>query len=347
MDTTSIYFEGNGGDTLGEYGNSKDKRPDLKQMIIAVVLDGDGLPLCCELWPGNTADVKSLIPVMDRLRERFHISRVCVVANRGMISKETMRELESRGLSYILGAKLRSVKEIRENVLARAGRYKEVRPATMKSKDPSPLKVKEVTVPGGRYIVCLNEDQARKDAQDREAILASLKDQLKRGSKSFVGNKGYRKYLKTNGSAFKIDLEKAKEEARYDGKWVLKTNTDLDASEVALKYKQFWMVEQAFRDLKSVLETRPVYHKRDETIRGHVFSIFLALVLRKELEDRLASRQENLSWGEIKQDLDALDETMVTHEGKHFVLRSECQGSAGRVFRAVGVALPPTFRIVE
>jgi hypothetical protein len=264
-----------------------------------------------------------------------------------MISKGTMEELEKRGLSYILGAKMRRVKEVRDNVLARAGRYKEVRPAKSKAKDPSPLKVKEVTTPGGRYIVCLNKDQGRKDAQDREAILASLKDQLKRGSKSLVGNKGYRKYLKTNGSAFKIDFEKAKEEARYDGKWVLKTNTDLDSSEVALKYKQLWLVEQVFRDLKTVLETRPIYHQRDETIRGHVFSSFLALVLRKELEDRLAAKGFRYEWNAVKRDLEALTVTRLDDGIKIQEVRSVCKGVAGKLFRAVGVAIPPTVRTVK
>jgi transposase len=94
FDTTSIYFEGNGGDELGAFGHSKDHRPDLKQMVVGVIIDGHGRPICCELWPGNTADVKTLTPVMERLRNRFGIQRVCIVADRGMISKETIKEIE-------------------------------------------------------------------------------------------------------------------------------------------------------------------------------------------------------------------------------------------------------------
>ena len=124
---------------------------------------------------------------------------------------------------------------------------------------------------GRRYIVCSNENQAKKDAADREAIIAGLEKKLKQGDKSLIGNKGYRKYLAPNGSSFAIDKEKIKSESRYDGKWVLRTNTTLPAAEVALKYKQLWMVEELFRSAKSLLGTRPIFHKYDRTIRGHVF----------------------------------------------------------------------------
>ena len=118
MDTTSIYFEGEGGQSLGRRGYSKDHRPDLNQMIVGVVIDQDGRPLCTEMWPGNTADVTTLIPVIDRLRKRFGIGRVCVVADRGMISAASLAALEERGLEYILGVRERSTKEVREVVLA-------------------------------------------------------------------------------------------------------------------------------------------------------------------------------------------------------------------------------------
>ena len=125
FDTTSIYFEGDGGDTLGEYGNSKDNRPDRKQMIVGVVLEESGRPLCCELWPGNIADVKTIIPVVDRLKKRFHVGSVCVVADRGMISRGVIEQLKQahRNIRFILGARMRAVKEVREEVLSRPGRY--------------------------------------------------------------------------------------------------------------------------------------------------------------------------------------------------------------------------------
>jgi hypothetical protein len=347
FDTTSIYFEGEGGDTLGRRGHSKDHRPDLKQMVVGAVLDGQGRPICCELWPGNTADVSTLVPVVDRLRARFGVSKVCIVADRGMISQDTIDELEKpgRGWQYILGARMRAQSEVRDDVLARAGRYRVVHPARETSDDPSPLKVKEVRVEGRRYVVCLNEDEAHKDAADREAIVTSLRKKLESGEKSLVGNKGYRRYLAATGpDHFRIDEAKLEEEARYDGKWVLRTNTGLDAAEVALQYKRLWMVEAWFRSCKSLLQTRPIFHRCDETIRGHVFCSFLALVLRQELESRLAALGHELEWADVIQDLDRLQVVEVEQDGKRFLLRSEVQGTCGAAFRAAGVALPPTVR---
>ena len=344
FDTTSIYFEGKGGETIGELGHSKDHRPDLKQMVVGVILDNHGQPVCCEMWPGNTTDVKTLVPVIKRLRDRFAIHQVCVVSDRGMISTETMTYLEEEHIPYILGARMRSIKEVKEEVLSRAGRYREVHPEGVSAKDPSPLKVKEVNVEKRRYIVCLNEKQARKDAADRQAIIDSLQEKLKANPKSIVGNKGYRKYLKMNKDTVSVNQEKIEEEARYDGKWVLKTNTTLKAEQIALKYKELWQVEQVFREMKSILDTRPIFHKRDETIRGHVFCSFLALVLRKELDRRLEKAGHCFEWAEIKQDLKAMQEVTIEDRGKTLALRTECRGTCGRVFQAIGVAIPPTIR---
>ncbi len=344
FDTTSIYFEGEGGETLGRKGHSKDHRPDLNQMVVGVVIDGEGKPVCCEMWPGNTADVSTLIPVTDRIRSRFHIGQFCVVADRGMISAKTLEELDKKQIPYILGARMRKVNEIKLDVLSRPGRYSEVYPEGKSSKDPSPLKVKEVLLNGNRYIVCLNPRQARKDAHDRQAIIDSLEEKIKTGPKQLIGNKGYRKYLKIDRGSVHIDQDRIEYESRFDGKWVLITNTDLPADQVAVKYKELWQVEQVFRDVKSILETRPVYHQRDENIRGHVFCSFLALALRKELDRRIEKAGHSFEWADIKQDLKSLQEVTIEDSGKSLALRTECIGTCGKVFQAVGVAVPPTIR---
>jgi len=346
FDTTSIYFEGKGGQSLGQRGHSKDHRPDLKQMIVGVVVDNQGQPICCQMWPGNTTDVTTLLPVVEQMKKRFSIRSFCIVADRGMISADILHQLESdeNQMLYILGTRMRKVKEIREQILSWPGRYCEVREEGKSSKDPAPLKVKQVDYNGHRYIVCLNERQARKDAKDREAILSSLEDQLKKGAKSMVGNKGYRKYLKIAKDSMKIDEAKVKADARFDGKWVLRTNTKLSAEQVALKYKQLWQVERVFRDVKSLLETRPIYHRHDRTIRGHVFCSFLALVLRKELDRCLKATGDRFEWAEIKQDLKALQSVTIEEDGKRLALRTECKGVCGKVFQAVGVAIPPTIK---
>ena len=125
---------------------------------------------------------------------------------------------------------------------------------------------------------------------------------------------------------------------------MLTTNTDFPAAEVALKYKQLWMVEEVFRSMKSLLDTRPIFHKCDETIRGHVFCSFLALLLRQELEDRLARKEWKLEWADILRDLDNLVEMEVAISGKGYVFRGQTPGVAGKVFQTCGVALPPALR---
>jgi Transposase DDE domain len=347
FDTTSIYFEGEGGQTLGWYGHSKDHRPDRLQMVVGVVMDQHGNPVCSELWPGNASDVKSLVPIVERLQARFPVGAVCIVADRGMISAGTVRQIQERKWQYILGVRMRSSQEAREEVMGRAGRYHEVHARSTDPHAPAPLKVKEVWVEDRRYVVCHNEDQAEKDRQEREAIAAALRDALPGGDKSLVGNKGYRRFLRTTGECFSLDEDKLKEEARYDGKWLLTTNTELAAGEVAQKYKQLWMVEDIFRSMKSLLETRPIYHKCDETIRGHVFCSFLALVLRKELQDRLERQGWDLGWADVISDLDRLQEVEMSLDGKSYTVRTETKGTIGKVFQACGVALPPTLRSAD
>ena len=242
FDTTSLFFTGNGGDTLGQYGKSKDHRSDCKQMVLGMVIDGDGIAVCSEMWPGNTTDVTTLDQVAERLQSRFGVRRVCLVANAGMISKKMIAAVEARGWFYILGARLRRTKEVRDVVLS---------------------------------------------------------------------------------------------------------DTELTAIEIALRYKQLWMVEQLFRTAKSLLDTRPIFHKTDATICGHVFCSFLALVLRDELFRRMDNAGVSAEWDDILRDLNALTETAITYNGKTFVVRSNTVGVAGKIAQYVGVRLPNTVRQID
>jgi hypothetical protein len=359
MDTTSLYFEGAGGESLGQRGHSKDHRPDLMQMIVAVVMDQRGRPLCCEMWPGNATDVTALIPVVDRLRRRFGIGRVCVVADRGMISAQTLAALEARGLEYVLGVRERSAKEVRTLVLSDDARFVPLvipvgrsgrgwgpvpQPDRPTGRPDTKLEAKAVTFDGRRYIVCRNRAEAEKDAADREAIVANLRRALRHGDKALVGNRGYRRFLKAPDVGFAIDEARIAEDARFDGIFVLRTNTTLDPLQAMLRYRELQGVEQLFRSAKSLLATRPIFHQRDATIRGHVFCSFLALVLQKELRDRLAAAGLEFEWAEILRDLDRLQEVEVEQDGKRFILRTPTTGTAGKLFQTLRVALPPNLR---
>jgi len=182
MDTTSLSFYGEGGETLGENGYSKDHRPDLKQMILGLVVDGSGFPICTEMWPGNTADVTTLLPAIDRLRQRFSIGGVCVVADRGMISAETISGLEQRQLQYILGVRERNDATVKKLVLEHDGQF--VPLAIERQAGETQLFVKEIRIDDKRYIVCRNEEEAEKDRRDREAIVAAPRRSTQEGGQS-------------------------------------------------------------------------------------------------------------------------------------------------------------------
>lgn len=347
MDTTSLRFEGRGGETLGQRGHSKDHRPDLNQMILSVVIDADGRPLCTEMWPGNTADVAILLPVIDRLRSRFAIGRVCIVADRGMISQATIEGLEQRGLDYILGARERTDRLVRDVVLA------DERPFTpllveRANGAETQLFAKEVRLEGRRYIVCRNEAEAEKDRADRHAIIEALGKQLQRGDKALIGNSAYRRYLRrpgaqdgTAGPAFEIDPGKAAEEAKYDGIFVLRTNTRLHPLQAMLRYRDLLQLEDLFRRTKSVLRTRPIYHSSDAAIRGHVFCSFLALILQDELLRRCRAAGIRPEWGDVLRDLDRLQQGKVEQGGKTWRVRTEAGSIASALLRACGIAVPP------
>ena len=346
MDTTSLSFYGQGGETLGEHGYSKDYRPDLKQMILGLVVDGDGRPICTEMWPGNTADVTTLLPVVDRLRKRFSIGRVCVVADRGMISAATIAGLEERKLEYILGARERSDAVVRRIVLDNDDPFV---PLLIERKaGQTQLFVKQVKVDGVRYVVCRNEEEAENDRKEREAIVASLDAKLKKGDKALIGNSAYRRYLRKAGargaSSFEIDAGKLAEEARFDGIFVLRTNAKLTPLQAVLRYRDLLQVEDLFRRTKAVMRTRPIFHSSDAAIRGHVFCSFLALTMQKHLDDLLRQAGLSFEWKDLLRDLDRLAEVRIHHRGADWVVRTDAAQAVAALFRAAHVALPPRAR---
>ena len=355
FDTTSLYFEGDGGTTLGRHGHSKDSRPDLHQMVLGVVIDETGRPICSEMWPGNTADVTTLIPVVTRLRERFLLHRVCIIADRGMVSAKTIATLEAEKIEYILGVREKRSVEIAA-VLADKTPFVSLTVPKANGRGTLDLQVKEVVrkVKAGqgnarrcRYIVCYNEAEARNDAAARAATVAGLEKALRQGDKALVGNKGFRRFLRTEGdSHFAIDPERVADAAKFDGIYVIRTNAQLSPLAVALRYRERWIVEDIFRTAKSIINTRPIFHQRDDTIRGHVFCSFLALLLRKELIDRVAGDGRRFEWADIVRDLDQLVQTDVDQAGRRLRIRAAAAGCAGAVFQAVGVALPPMIQII-
>ena len=343
MDTTSLSFYGEGGETLGEHGYSKDYRPDLKQRILSLVVDGDGRPICTEMWPGNTADVTTLLPVVDRLQRRFSIDRVCVVADRGMISAATVAGLEERKLEYILGARERSEAIVRKIVLENDDPF--VPLLVERKAGETQLFVKPVKVEGARYVVCRNEAEAENDRKDREAIVAALDAQLKKGDKALIGNSAYRRYLRKAGArgvpSFEIDAGKLAEEARFDGIFVLRTNARVTPLQAVLRYRDLLLVEDLFRRTKAIMRTRPIFHSSDAAIRGHVFCSFLALSMQKHLDDLARQAGFAPEWKDLLRDLDRLAQVRIRHRSADWLVRTDAASDVTRLFKCAHVALPP------
>lgn len=334
FDTTSLYFEGRGPKGLAELGKSKDYRYDHTQVVLGVVMRRDGTPISCEVWPGNTADVTTLTTIADALKQRFSIEKVVVVCDRGMVSKRNLQHLEDQGYGYIVGVKMRRMIEVRDQVLRRSGRYRVVK---------DNLHIKEVLVDERRYVVCFNPEQAKKDAVDRDAIVASLRSKLADGGvKRLVPNRGYRRYLRVEKETCSIDEQRIKDEAQFDGRYVLRTNTDLPADEVALAYRNLIWIERHFRDLKSLLETRPIFHHLiKDNVKGHIFGCWLALYLVVTMRQRIEAIDAKVEWNDLVRDLGQLRAIEVTLEGQRFLLRTDLAGCAHVAFKAAGVKPPP------
>jgi len=310
FDTTSTYFEMDEEDEEGlrKYGHSKDHRPDLPQVVIGLAVTKEGIPVKCWTMPGNTSDMKTVEKVKSDLLG-WKLGRCVWVMDRGMSSEENRLILQKAGGHYIIGEKLRDNQEIHREVLAKRGRFTSVR---------ENLEIKEVIIGDGekrrRFILVHNPDEAKKDQATREKTikkieeaLKSIKEQTGHGHTknvcALLSHRTMGRYLRQlKTGRIKIDKGKIREEAHLDGKYIISTSDDtLSPEDVALGYKQLMEVERAFRTLKTTLDLRPVYHRKDERIEAHVFLCFLALLLV-----RVAERKTNMPWDHIKAQMERL-----------------------------------------
>jgi transposase len=272
-----------------------------------------------------------------------------------MISAATIEGLEARKLEYILGARERSDAIVRKIVLENEAPFV---PLLLERKTgETQLFVKQVMIEGKRYIVCRNEAEAEKDRKDREAIVAALDAQLKKGDKALIGNSAYRRYLrkragtkdKTKGKdkddrAFEIDVGKLAEEARFDGVFVLRTNANVTPLQAVLRYRDLLQVENLFLRTKAIMRTRPIFHSSDAAIRGHVFCSFLALAMQKYLDDLSREAAVAPEWKQLLRDLDRLQQVRIQYRGADWLVRTDAAPTITALFRQAHVALPPRAR---
>ena len=335
MDTTSLVYFGNGdkAESILNYGYSKEKRFDLKQVIVGVLMTKDGLPIGHEVYPGNTNDIAAFKEMIRSVKTRFRIRRVIIVCDRGMVSEDNLSTLEQDEYEYIVGMRMRQIKE------EDAKKILSIKDMAYVTKG---LKGKEVRFKGRRLIVCFNEEESIREKKKREEIIARLIVKLKtQGLKSLLIHKEYSKYLKIKAEKPSLDEERVKAEELFDGKFILETNTKLNWKEVILSYKDLWKIEAGFRTLKSELEMGPVYHYTERRIRSHIFISFLALVLKASFHKALLGIDKTLILSKVLEDVRKIKATQITLKDAPLVLRTELEGDAHQAFKAVGLKIPP------
>jgi len=334
FDTTSTYFEGRGPEGLAEFGYSRDRRSDRMQVVIGVLMTGEGIPVAHYLFPGNTADINAFRKAVADLRRRFPLEGdVVIVADRGVVAEPLLQALEAEAQGYIVGIPLHKWKAA-SKVLASPGRYHKV---------AGNLRVKETWLDGKRYIICHNPQREPEDARRRAEIVAEMEKQLAQGGLPKIAKrKGYGRYLEIEekGKAT-INWRRVEQDARCDGKYLLRTAADLSPEEIALAYKELWRVEHAFRDLKSGLEVRPVYHWTPARVRGHIGVCFLALVVESALARLLCTYGCEESLVQVIKAVQEVKAVRVELDGNIFLTRTDLLPLAQKAFAAVGLRPPP------
>jgi transposase len=353
-DTTTLYFEIDEDDEDGEpwhdceipalrkRGHSKDGRDNHPQVVVGLALTRDGLPVRSWVFPGNTADVTTIAHLKADLRG-WRLNRCVFVGDSGMFSEDNQRRL-SRALGrYILAVPMRKVTEVPLEVLARAGRYRDV---------AANLRVKEVYVGTGerrrRYLVCHNPEEAAREQAHRDRLLELMRAELAaldtrqanhpKKACELMASRRFGRYLTMDARGrLSINATKVTAEAKYDGKFVLTTNDDtLDAEDVALGYKSMMLIEGCFRRMKTTgLQTRPVYHWKPHRIIAHVKLCVLALLLERAAEIRCQD-----TWRNIRQALDQLQVVRYRMHGKTIVQSTQMPPTLGKILGSLRVPLP-------
>ena len=322
------------------WGKSKDYREDLPQVVIGMAVTRDGIPLRVWCWPGNTSDSALIRQVKDEVRD-WSLSRVVWVADRGFSSAENRRYLRRGGNHYIIGERLRSGSAEAGAALSRQGRYQEV---------AGNLRVKEVRIAEDeRFVICHNPEGAERDAAIRARMIARLRELIdgadalgtdKRAElRGVISTKpGLNRYLRvTPGGLLRVDASKAKAEENLDGKYLLRTSDPkMTAEDIALGYKQLLEVERGWRDLKQVIDLRPVYHRKEERIRAHVVLCWLALLLARVAENTCGQ-----TWPELRRQLDRIAVGTFTGPAGTFRQRTQISPAQAAILEQLGIDPPP------
>ena len=265
------------------------------------------------------------------MKQRFSIQKVILVGDRGMVSEANLEHIRELGMEYVVGVKLRKSKQAQE-LLSIRGRFQKVR---------NNLEIKSKEIDGETYVLCYNPDGALRDEASRKAVLDNLQAKLEKlGPSGFVKNRAYSKFLTIEKTAARIDETKVEEDAKFDGKYAIRTNSKLTPQDAAVVYKELWRVEQAFRNLKTDLDMRPMYHRKESRIRGHIMICFLALVMESYLALKLRESGSETGVKDVLHDVSQMKASLIRVDGVEQIVRTELYGEANQAFIAIGSQAP-------
>jgi len=343
VDTTNTYVEGDTRGDLAQFGKSKEKRYDRRLLSVGVLVTKDGVPIGHEVFPGNLHDTRAFTALIASLRGRFLLDRVMLCADRGMVSEKILDGLREAGIPYVVGSRLTRTAEAA--ISDRGGLWQDL-------KDFPDLRIKPYRAEDGEaYVVCLNKAEAAHEKARRKEIVIRLRALLRKNpsGSGLLRNTSFRPYVRLEGKLVSLDREALRRRERYDGKYVLRSHSELTPEETYRAYRQLSRVEQVFRTVKGPLRLRPVRHFVDRRIRGHIMVCFLAYALEMALRQAMG-RKRGLLPGDIL-DEHGFAETMqalrrvtvadVTTSTGTYQIRSPLEGRAFDAYRAVGLQPPP------
>jgi transposase len=371
FDTTSISYwgEGHRAPDLLKYGVAKNKRNDLKQVIVGIIMDQTGIPLGHEVWQGNKSDKPAFKEIIEKVKTRYSINKVILVADRGMISEDNIAFLEENKYEYVLGVKMRQLPKTRQHILLENSKefkhikvsedsknsglmYKEMLESTLWEMEQTKIRpdtdfselAKEYSKTDKgkrRWIVCLNPQIEAIDSKKREYFRQILENKIEfSAAKDWIINNGYKKYINIKDMTIELNEERLREDELYDGKWIMISNSSLDVSELITTYKNLNAIERHFRDLKSELEVGPVYHHKERRIRAHIFLSFIALQIKTGITRMLKSEIRDVSYSEAMNDVSKIKAVTFNVGNRTIVMRTKFEGLANFVYSATGTKIP-------
>lgn len=348
FDVTTLYFESVQQDDIRDFGFSKDQQFHSVQIVLALVVDSQGLPLAYEAFKGNLAETKTLIPVLSALRNRFTIQNVTVVCDRGMASRANVQALQEAKFHFVIATKLRSIsKKLKIND----------RSAYVPLPNQESIPADEQTLfrtlehpqyPDTLLIATYSASRAAKDREDRERLLEKLREKISENPdetslKKVISNGGYKKYTTIKpGSSIILNQEAIEADATWDGFHgiAVSNSAKLSPAEALARYRELWHVEEAFRVAKSSLKTRPIFHWVPHRIRCHVLLCFMTLFLERFLEFLLRKNGWSLTPDRIRFALCGVHtvnfrEETTQSSGK---MESSLSADAEKIFKALGIS---------